>query len=329
MTTCGVRIPGMKVVGPAAVVAALVAAPWVFSDYVISLATGVLVLGLLAMSVNLLTGVTGLPTLGQAAYFGVGAYGAALAARTWTQVGVVHLLVAALLGALFAALTGLVVVRTRGVVFLMLTLAIGELIHSAAGQWDAVTGGSDGRGTPAVVPVWGLPEVRHDGYVYLWVLAVFLILFALVAAVARSPFGLALKGVRDNEARLRADGYPVNRYLLVAYTFAGGIAGATGALWVAAERFVSPSDIGFHVSAMALIAVVLGGLGSMWGAVAGTALVVLTRDLIGGQLGGELTGRGPLLLGVVFVLAVYLLPRGLAGLRRWRGWRGSAVEAAS
>lgn len=315
----------MKILGIAAIVAALVAAPWLLSSYVISLATGVLVLGLLAMSVNLLTGVTGLPTLGQAAYFGVGAYAAALTARSWTQVGVVHLLVAALVGAAVAALTGLVVVRTRGVVFLMLTLAVGELTYSAALQWDRVTGGSDGRGTPAVVPVWGMPEVRLDGYVYLWVLAVFLVLFALVAAVLRSPFGLALKGVRDNEARLRADGYPVNRHLLVAYAFAGGIAGAAGALWIAAERFVSPSDLGFHVSAMALIAVVLGGLGSMWGAVAGTALVVLARDFIGGQFGGDLTGRGPLLLGVVFVLAVYLLPRGLAGLRRRRG---STVEAA-
>lgn len=315
----------MKILGIGAVVVALAAAPFALSSYVISLATGALVLGLLAMSVNLLTGVTGLPTLGQAAYFGVGAYATALVARNWTQVGVVHLLVAAALGAGVAAVTGLVVVRTRGVVFLMLTLAIGELTYSAAVQWDDVTGGSDGRGAPAVIPVWGMPEVRQDGLVYFWVLAVFLLLFALVSAVLRAPFGLALAGVRDNEARLRADGYPVNRYLLVAYAFAGGIAGAAGALWVAAERFVSPSDIGFHVSAMALIAVVLGGLGSMSGAVAGTALVVLTRDLIGNQLGGNLTGRGPLLLGLVFVLAVYALPRGLAGLRdvtRRRGLTG-------
>jgi branched-chain amino acid transport system permease protein len=306
---------GMKVLGPAAVVVALVAAPFIATSYVISLATGVLVLGLLTMSVNLLTGVAGLPTLGQAAYFGVGAYATALVARSWTQVGVVHLLVATAAGAAVAALTGLVVVRTRGVVFLMLTLAIGELTYSAVLEWDTVTGGSDGRATPAVSPVWGMPALRNDGLVYLWVLAVFLLLFALVAAVVRSPFGLALRGIRDNEARMRADGYPVTRYLLVAYTFAGGLAGAAGALWISSERFVSPSDIGFHVSAMALIAVVLGGLGSMWGAVAGMGLVVLTRDLVGGQFTGDLAGRGVLLLGLVFVAAVYLMPRGLAGLR--------------
>lgn len=308
----------LKAIGVAAVIAALAAAPWVLNSYVISLATGVLVLGLLAMSVNLLTGVTGLPTLGQAAYFGVGAYGAALVSRAWTNVGVAQVLISAALGAAVAAVTGVVVVRTRGVIFLMLTLAIGELTYSAAIEWHAVTGGSDGRRAAPVVPIWGMSEVRLDGYVYLWVLAVFLVLFAGVAALVRSPFGLALRGIRDNEARLRAEGYPVNRYLLAAYTLAGALAGAAGALWMSSERFVSPSEIGFEVSAMALIAVVLGGLGSMWGAVAGTALVVFARDFIGGKLTGDLAGRGSLLLGVVFVLAVYLMPRGFAGLRRLR-----------
>jgi branched-chain amino acid transport system permease protein len=155
-----------------------------------------------------------------------------------------------------------------------------------------------------------------DGLVYLWALAVFLVLFALVMVVVRSPFGLALRGIRDNEARLKATGYPVQRYLIAGYTMAGGLAGAAGALWVSTQRYVSPGDVGFTVSALALIAVVLGGIGSMWGAVAGMALVVFTREYLGGQLSGAWAGRGALLLGVVFVLAVYLLPKGFAGLRR-------------
>ena len=130
-----------------------------------------------------------------------------------------------------------------------------------------------------------------------------------------------MRGVRDNEARLRAVGYPVERYLLGAYTIAGALAGTAGALWVSTQRYVSPSDLGFTVSALALIAVVLGGLGSMWGAVAGTALVVFTRDLVGSHL----SGRGLLLLGAVFVLAVYLLPRGLAGLAARRRARRRAA----
>jgi branched-chain amino acid transport system permease protein len=303
---------------PVAVVAVLVGAPWLVGSYAISLAAKALVLGLLAMSVNLLTGVAGLPTLGQAAYFGVGAYGAALFARSVSPIGVTQVLLAAALGAAYAALTGLAVVRARGVTFLMLTFAVGELTYSAALELDVVTGGSDGRAAPPVVPFWGLPALRLDGLVYLWVLAVFLVLFAVVALVVRSPFGLALRGVRDNEARLVAVGYPVRRYLLAAYTLAGGLAGAAGALWVSTERFVSPSNLGFSISAFALIAVVLGGAGSMWGAVAGMGLVVFTRDYVGGRLGGELSGHGALLLGLVFVAAVYLLPKGLAGLRTRR-----------
>jgi branched-chain amino acid transport system permease protein len=301
-------------------VPALVALPWLVDSYVISLAAKVLVLGLLAMSVNLLTGVTGLPTLGQAAYFGVGAYAAALIGRTVTQVGVVQVVVAAAVGALFAAMTGIVVVRARGVTVLMLTFAVGELTFSAVLELDKITGGSDGRSAPPVVPVWGMPEFRLDGLVYLWVLAVFLVLFAVLSLVLRSPFGLALRGIRDNEARMSATGYPVRRYLLAAYTVAGALAGAGGALWVSMQRFVSPGDLGFTVSALALVAVVLGGMGSMWGAVAGTALVVLARDYVGGYL----AGRGALLLGVVFVLAVYLVPRGLAGLAGRGGSAGLA-----
>jgi branched-chain amino acid transport system permease protein len=293
---------------------ALIALPWMVDAYVISLAAKVLVLGLLAMSVNLLTGVAGLPTLGQAAYLGVGAYTAAVVGRSVTPVGVAQVVAAAAVGALFAVLTGLVVVRARGVTFLMLTFAVGELTFSAALELDAVTGGSDGRSAPPVVPVWGAPELRLDGLVYLWVLAVFLVLYVVVALILRSPFGLALRGIRDNEARMAATGYPVRRYLLAAYTAAGALAGAAGALWVSTQRFVSPSDLGFTVSALALIAVVIGGMGSMWGAVAGTAVVVLARDYVGGFL----SGRGALLLGVVFVLAVYLAPKGLAGLRASR-----------
>jgi branched-chain amino acid transport system permease protein len=292
--------------GAAAVVALLAAAPWLLDSYAIGLASRVLVLGLLAMSVNLLTGVTGLPTLGQAAYFGVGAYGAALAARSFAAVGVVQVLLAAVLGAAFAALTGAVLVRSRGITFLMLTFAIGELTYSAALELDSVTGGSDGRAAPPVVPVWGMPALRLDGLVYLWVLAVFLVMFAVVALVVRSPFGLALRGVRDNEARLLAAGYPVRRYVFAAYVLAGAVAGVSGALWISTERFVSPSSVGFAVSAFALIAVVLGGAGPMWGAVAGAAVVVFTRDYLGARLTGGLAGHGALILGLVFVLAVYL-----------------------
>ena len=299
----------------AAVIAVLLVLPWTINNYGISMASRILVLGLLAMSVNLLTGITGLPVLGQAAYFGVGAYTAAIVATSLTDVGPVQLILAALAGAVAAAVTGPVAVRTRGVAFIMITLAIGEIAYSAAQRLSGITHGTDGfSGIPPVVPVPGMEGLRADGLVYYYVLAFFLILYALVAMLLRSPFGLSLRGLRDNEDRLRAVGYNTTRYALASYCIAGGLAGAAGSLWTSVQRFVAPGDMGFEVSALALLAVIIGGLGSMWGSVLGAALVVLTRDYIGGMT----AGHGPLLLGLMFILAVYLLPRGVAGVRRLR-----------
>jgi branched-chain amino acid transport system permease protein len=138
-----------------------------------------------------------------------------------------------------------------------------------------------------------------------------LIGFGLLWTISRSPFAAALRGIRDNEARMRSLGYSPFRYKYVAYVLAGALAGLAGGLLAAQERLVTPADLGFTTSALALLAVVLGGAGTLWGAVVGAALVVLIRD----ALGPSLAGHGQLVLGLVFVLAVYLLPRGFAGAR--------------
>lgn len=300
------------------VIAVLFALPWLIDSYAISTMSRILVFGLLAISVNLLTGVTGLPTLGQSAYFGVGAYTGAIVATTLSDLGPLQLVLAALAGALAAAVTGPVAVRGRGVSFLMITLAIGEIAYSAAGRLDSLTHGSDGySGIPPVVPWPGAASLVQDGLVYYYVLVFFLVLYAAVAVLVRSPFGLTLRGIRDNEARLRAVGYRTTAYALTAYCISGALAGAAGSLWTSAQRFVAPGDMGFEVAALALLAVVIGGLGSMWGSVVGAALVILTRDYVGGYV----AGHGTLLLGVLFVVAVYALPRGLAGARLPRAGR--------
>lgn len=317
--------PFWRRVALVALLLALAVAPFTVDSYAIQTLSRILVFGLLAMSVNLLTGVTGLPTLGQSAYFGVGAYTGAIVATSVTDIGVVQLVVAAAVGAAVALPTGWVAVRARGVAFLMITLAIGEIAYSAAVRWKDVTHGTDGfGGIPPLVPLPGMPALELDGLVYYYVLAVFLLLFVLVHALVRSPFGLALRGVRDNEARMRAVGYATTRYALAGYCVAGALAGAAGSLYVSMQRFVSPGDAGFEVAALALLAVIIGGVGSMWGAVAGTAVVITTRD----YLGGETAGHAGLLLGILFVAAVYLLPKGLAGVRttRWP-WRTSEARA--
>lgn len=299
--------------------AGLLMAPWTVDAYTIQTFSRMLVMGLLAMSVTLLTGTAGLPSLAQAAYFGIGAYTAALLGRAGLTLGPAQLVVAVAVAATVAMLTGSVVVRTRGVTFLMLTLAVGELAHAVAIQWRQVTNSTDGLSDiPAVVPLPGAAPLTNDGLIYYYVLGFFLLCFLGIAMVVRSPYGLALRGIRDNEDRMRATGYPVYGYLLGGYGLAGGLAGAAGALWIAVMRYVSPGDLSFGLAALALLAAVIGGVGSMWGACLGAALLVLVRDYLGGS---EIpftthTVNGKLLLGITFIAVVYLLPRGIAGIRR-------------
>lgn len=300
-----------------AVMVALLAIPWVLGTYAVLTFTKILIFAVLAMSVNLLTGIAGLPTLGQAAYFGVGAYAGALTAIHVSELGVVQILVAVLAGVIAALLTGPVAIRGRGVAFLMITLAIGEIAYSAAGRLSSITGGSDGlSGIPPVVVAPGMEGLRNQGYIYYYVLAVAVVAYVLVAVLLRSPLGLTLRGLRDNESRLRAVGYRTDSYALAAYVIAGGLAALAGSLWASSQRFVAPGDMGFHIAALALLCVIVGGVGSMWGACLGALVVIFTRDYLG-QMG---FGSGTLLLGILFVLAVYLLPRGIAGgPRQWGG----------
>lgn len=292
----------------------LAAVPLLFPADLANTLSRVLAMALLAVSLDLLVGISGMPSLGHAAPFGVGAYAAALVARDATPFAPVPLLVAIAVGAVFALVTGVLMVRTKGTYFLMLTLAIAELTHVLAQRWEGLTGGTNGLyGIPSITLTPGGEAVTLAGVRYWWVLLVFLVGFAVVWWTARSALGRSLRGLRDNEERMSSLGYSTFRLKLTVYGIAGAVAGAAGAMWVAQNRFVSPEDLAFEVSAMALLAVVVGGRGRLWGAVLGAALVTIVRDDIGASLGG----RGPLLLGLVFIAAVYLLPRGFAGTD-WR-----------
>jgi branched-chain amino acid transport system permease protein len=298
-----------KAVIVVAIVALLVAAPVMLGPYPVTTMTRMLAFAVLVLSVDLLTGVTGLPTLGQAAYFGVGAYTAVLVGVHVTPDAMVQTLAGLVAGLVAAAVTGWVAVRARGVVFLMLTLAIGESVHQVADSWSAV-GGSNGLAGMPPISLFGGPSLLAAGFVYWWVLVVALAVFAAVALVVRSPYGRTLRGVRDNEPRMRALGYRPALARYGVFCLAGAVAGVGGALWAAQARFVSPEDMGFEVGALALLSVVIGGSGSLWGPCLGAALVLLVRDNLSTYVGGH----GPLLLGLVFVAVVFLMPRGLAGI---------------
>lgn len=297
------------VIGAALLV--LAALPLMLATYPIGLAGRILAFALLVVSVDLLTGVTGLPTLGQVAYFGAGAYTAGLVGVHVTSSALVQLVAGTAVAAIVALLTGAVAVRTAGIVFLMVTLAIGELAHRLADSWSVVGGSNGLAGIPAITVLPGGEPLMLAGFVYWWVLAVFLLGVLVAAVVVRSPLGRSMRGVRDGEQRLRALGQQTYPVKLSAYVVAGALAGAAGTAWAAQTRFISPGDLGFDMAAFALLSVVLGGAGTLWGPVLGAAVVILVRD----WLASYVDGRGALILGVLFVVAVYLLPRGIAGVR--------------
>ncbi|MFC9647227.1 branched-chain amino acid ABC transporter permease [Streptomyces sp. NPDC056937] len=301
--------------------AVLIALPWLLDSYSISLAGSALALGLLAVSVTILTGYAGLPTLGQTAPFAVGAYATAnLAQAGWTM-GPVQIVLSALAAAVFSAVTGPAVIRARGTTVLMITLAVGELTGAVINQFKSVTGGADGLvGFPSTQALWGGEGMSGESEVYTYALVVAVIAVTVTLLVLRSPAGKLLTGTRGAEARMRASGHPVGRYLLVAHICAGALAGVGGSLMVTVQQYLSPADVGFEIAAFALLAAVIGGTTSVIGALMGAGLIVITRDWVASSW----PGHGPLLLGVLFVAAVYLLPRGLAGLRGGSGRGGPA-----
>ena len=306
--------PGAPLWTAAGLVAAGVGAGLAADRYAAAMLSRILIIGLLTASVTVLVGWCGLASLGQTAPFAVGAYTTGLLAIHHTAAGPVLLLAAATAAAVFSAVTGVAVLRTRGTVFLMVTLAVGELVVTAAARWRILTGGTDGLLAIPATTWWpGTAALRDPRDSYWYVLAVTTMVIAAAVMVVRGPSGLLLRGVRDNEPRLRAAGHPTGRYLLIAYVGAGTVAGIAGSLLVTVQRHVSPADVGFDLAALALLAVVVGGPGSLVGAFAGAAAIVATRD----WLAGPWPGHAPLLIGVLLVGTVYLIrDDGILGLIR-------------
>ena len=296
----------------AGVVAALLLAfaPFALDPATLGTLGRIVYYALLAASLDLLVGITGLPSLAHAGYFAVGAYTAGLVAKDVSALAVVALPAAVIAAGTAAAITGLLTVRSRGIFFLMLTLAVGEIIFLLAESAQDVTGGSNGLyGIPVLEVVPGSDALSEPALRYWFVLAVFWLGFGVLWMISRSPFGLALRGIHANEDRMRALGYSPRRYKFAAFCVAGAVAGLAGALLATHQQLVTPADAAFGTAVVALVSVIIGGAGTLWGPCLGAAVVVIVRDEIGPSLGGH----GPLLLGLVFVATVYLLPGGIAG----------------
>jgi len=293
------------------------------SAYNVTILTDFLAYALLAMSINLVAGHAGLLTMAHPAYAGVAAYAVVLLSLHVTQDGVLQLLAALVAGAAAAAATGWITARATKVYFLMLSLAIGEILYVIAVQWRPVTHGSDGLSTYSGMEFFGSGPVVLSGFIYWAALIVFAVLALATVVLTRSPFGSALRGIRDNEARMRSLGYPTARYKYFGWVFSGAVAGGAGWLLVAQQpRLVSPDDMSFQMAGLLLLAVVIGGTGSMWGSCLGAGVLVVMNEVVSQHL----NGNGPLVLGIIFVVAVYALPKGIAGIRFRRAERSGGTH---
>lgn len=294
-----------------ALLALLLAAPAYLDDYRVFLLTEILIFGLFAASLDLLIGYGGLPSLGHAGYYGVGAYAAGLLAIHSTTNVFAQIAVATAAAAAVAAVTGIFAVRSRGIYFLMLTLAFGQLLWVLALNWTSVTNGSNGLfdvPAPTLAPGHAAWLAKNDHF-YWYTLGVFAVGYLVLRVVVASPFGRALEAIRENEDRMRSLGYGVPLYKLAAFTIAGAVAGYAGALALQQPKYFSPEGMSFEVSALAVIALIVGGQRSLLGPVLGAGFVYVFRD----QLSSLLASHWQLVLGAIFVLVVYVLPAGLVG----------------
>jgi branched-chain amino acid transport system permease protein len=301
---------------PLALVALAVALFFLF-PYNLAFVTRVLVLVIFVLSIDLVLGYAGIATLGQAAMYGAGAYAAALfAIHVWAQ-PLAGLGIGAGAGAALALLSGLVLMRTQGLTLIMLTIAVASICHEVANRARSLTGGADGLRV-SIDPVAGLFEFDFIGITAYWyAVGVAAVVFALLAIITRSPFGLSLRGIHESPDRMAAIGAPVYWRRVAAYTIGGAVAGLAGALGVQVSQLVSLETFAFSLSAEGLIMLILGGTGRLYGAVIGTLIYRMVHHwAAANDPFNWLFVIGAMVLAVVFFLPTGLItmPRALTGL---------------
>ncbi len=292
-------------------------APLFGMEFYIGFVRRVLIMALAAASLNFILGFGGMVALGHAGFIGVGAYTVVAFADAGVMSAWVLWPMAALVAGLVAALIGTVALRTRGVYFIMTTLAFAQMLYFIAVSLRKY-GGDDGYTLPAR-PELGLGIDLGNESTFYWVVLV-LVALALgwMHRATRSRFGHALRGIRDNETRMRALGYPVFRIQLVAFAIAGAVAGLAGALLAGGNGFISPGAMHWTQSATLVVMVVIGGLGRSWGGPVGAAVWLLLEEVL-----KQYSEYWHLPLGLLLIAVALWAPKGLAALSR----RKKAVTA--
>jgi branched-chain amino acid transport system permease protein len=309
------RAPAGFWIGFGAVVALLAVAPLVLPEFWRRFITEILIWGLLAMSSDILVGYTGMVSFGHSAFFGLGMYGAAAAllavrppdlwlALAWGLVG----------AAAVAAVVAWFATRLRDIYFSITTLVFSQIFYVIIFTWTEVTGGENGltfRQPPLSLPgLGGVPFTRET--LHWFVLTVVTASYLLLRRITRSPFGMVLQAIRENEARTRALGYHVERYKIVAVMLSGVFAGLAGALYAVQNKFAAPDFVFFLVSGEVVVFNVMGGMGTLVGPVAGAAFFFLLRE----AFSRFWTEYYLIPVGIIFTLMVIFMPQGLLGFAR-------------
>ena len=278
-----------------------------------ALAGRVLVLGLAAMSFNLLLGFTGVMSFGHAAYFGLGAYGAGLTLKYLTPSTPLAILAGVLLGGVAGTLFGPLIVRRRGVYFAMVTVAFGQIAFYVAYSWDSLTGGYDGlRGfsrAPLNLGFMTVDIVNNATTFYYFLLIVFGVATGIQALLLASPFGRTLVAIRENERRARFLGIPIERHIWMSFSISCAFTALAGALYALLNNFADPMGLHYSLSGEIVIMTVMGGMRAFWGPLVGAALFVVLQDYI-----SSMTVNWMSFVGLIFVLVVLFFPRGLLGM---------------
>src|ERR1700675_423740 len=297
------------------VLLALLALPFLMTDYPRALIAEIFIFAIFAMSLDLLLGFTGLMSLGHAAFFGLGAYAVAVLGTQFgvnAWLGVAAGIVVAGCG---AALIGFFCVRTGGIPFLMLTLAFSQLVFSVALKWRDVTGGSDGIAIAERPGFLGY-DLSHSLVMYFMALSFFSLTYWGLRRPLNAPLGPALVGIRENEQRMMAIGYPTRAYKLISFTIAGAFAGLAGGLYAIFNGFISADAVYWTASGDILIMTMLGGAGTLIGPAVGPAIFLLMKNVVSSYSDHWLA-----IIGVTFICCVMFFPGGLWGALRTLQWR--------
>lgn len=298
---------------------ALALLPAVAGDFYVNLASQVVIAAILASSLNLLVGFGGMVSLGHAAWVGIAAYASAW---LYLHLGLGHAYtapLALLITVLLAGVFGWVALRATGLAFLMITLALAQVLWGTAYRWTAVTNGDNGLSGLTRPAPFGI-SLDTPAAFYYFALAVGLAALWFLGKFIASPFGAALRGTRYEPRRMAALGYDVWRIRWLTFVYAAFWGGVAGLLYVYYHKYVHPSTLSVSASAEALLGVITGGAGTLAGPVVGAAIVVLLKNY-----GSAYFERWNMLLGIVFVLIVLYLPEGVVpGIQRWRARRGNS-----